>query len=958
LSSAQVSIIGFTPTNGLVGAPVIINGTGFSATTSQDTVSFNGVSATITSATATQIVTAVPAGATTGPITVTAPAGPATSTNNFTVTASSGAPTITGFTPPSGVAGSVVAGSGAAVTITGTNFNSTLANNKITFNTTHADTATATSIQLTTTVPSSVSSGHISVATPNGNAVSSQDFFIPFGFHVAADIGYTGRTTLGGSATITLSQASKIGLLLFDASAGQHVSLQLSGSTFSTCAMYIIDPKGNALVSSNCTSATTAVNNTALPTTGTYSIGVDPGAATGSVTVSLVPDLSGTITIDGPPVTVTTVFGQDARLSFTATAGQRIAVYVTNTTYSSSALLYLVKPDGSSQALLGYLYLNQFVDTQTLTTGGTYQLWVHDPGGAGSVTLQIISVPPDAIGGPLTIPSAGAAGPTATVTTTNAGQHASFTFSGVVGQKLSFNVISTSYTACTATVYDPTNNFVTWFYCNAVGTSLPTIVTVGTTGTYTLFIDALQYTGSLTMSINNDSDATGTIAIDGPSVTATTTVAGQDARLSFTATAGQKVMVYATNVTYACGIVNLSVHLVKPDGTDQAYLGINNNGAGQTFFLDTQMLATSGTYQLWVPHVSTCVGSETFQVVSAPPDVTGTIAIDGAAVTTPTTVVGQDVRLNFTATAGQRIVVYATNVSNDATLNLVNPGGATQAQERIASFDTADFPALDTQVLATSGTYQLWVRHSSTNVGSETLQIVSVPPDVTGTIAIDGSAVTATTTAAGQDARLSFTATAGQRIVVYVTNVTNPAASVVVLEPDGTSLETFSCYPWICASVNIQGPPGQTFYMDTMTLATTGTYQLWMRHVAGSFGSATFQIASVPVDFAGTVTIGGAAIRVPATGNTAVGQNATVSFNATAGEQVTINVTNPTFGTYYGSCNLLLAYPSGYTEIYSCGVGSPATIGPVSWATAGTYTISIDPQGMATGSVTISVVTP
>jgi hypothetical protein len=49
-------------------------------------VALNGTDATIASDTATQIVTTVPTGATTGPVTVTTPAGTATSTGSFTVT--------------------------------------------------------------------------------------------------------------------------------------------------------------------------------------------------------------------------------------------------------------------------------------------------------------------------------------------------------------------------------------------------------------------------------------------------------------------------------------------------------------------------------------------------------------------------------------------------------------------------------------------------------------------------------------------------------------------------------------------------------------------------------------------------------------------------------------------------------------------------------------------------------
>ena len=72
---ATVSIIEFTPDSGPVGAAVTIYGTGFSTTASQNTVTFNGVAATVTAATTTKISTSVPAGATTGPISVTTPSG-------------------------------------------------------------------------------------------------------------------------------------------------------------------------------------------------------------------------------------------------------------------------------------------------------------------------------------------------------------------------------------------------------------------------------------------------------------------------------------------------------------------------------------------------------------------------------------------------------------------------------------------------------------------------------------------------------------------------------------------------------------------------------------------------------------------------------------------------------------------------------------------------------------------
>ncbi len=70
----------FTPQSGAPGTTVTIKGLNLSQAIA---VAFNGTAAPITSSTAAQIVTQVPAGATTGPITVTTPAGTATSAQTF-----------------------------------------------------------------------------------------------------------------------------------------------------------------------------------------------------------------------------------------------------------------------------------------------------------------------------------------------------------------------------------------------------------------------------------------------------------------------------------------------------------------------------------------------------------------------------------------------------------------------------------------------------------------------------------------------------------------------------------------------------------------------------------------------------------------------------------------------------------------------------------------------------------
>lgn len=80
-----VAITLVAPSKGKVGTAVSIFGRGFSPDPVQNTVSFNGATATVTAATTNSLTTSVPLGALTGPIAVTTPLGAATSPEPFTV---------------------------------------------------------------------------------------------------------------------------------------------------------------------------------------------------------------------------------------------------------------------------------------------------------------------------------------------------------------------------------------------------------------------------------------------------------------------------------------------------------------------------------------------------------------------------------------------------------------------------------------------------------------------------------------------------------------------------------------------------------------------------------------------------------------------------------------------------------------------------------------------------------
>jgi YD repeat-containing protein len=499
-ASTNVLVITFAPTSGPAGTVVSISGAGFSATPSQNAVTFNGVAATVTYSTATQIVATVPSGAGTGPIAVTSPTGSATSSTSFTVGSPPGSPSISGFTPAIGAPG-------ASVTISGTNFNSTAYNNRVSFNPVRATVSSSTTTSISATVPVS-GSGKISVATPAGSGVSSSDFFIPPVGYTATSVGFTGRVSLGSSIAVSVTNASPNALVVFDGVAGRQVSLRESNSSISVLSMAYYNPDGTNLLARQDMSPSngnTSIGAVTLPLTGTYTILVTTSSA-GSVTVSLYDctPVVAAITPGGGPVSIAnSVLAQSMILTFTASAGQRVSMITSNVNVCCGVIHgYLLKPDGSTLSNISIQsMITNFIDTQTLPVAGTYSILVA-PGGSstGSVSVTLYNVV-DA-SGTLTI-----GGSPVTVTTTVPGQNASLTFSGAANQQATVHFTGNTIpaSACVSVSLLKPDGTTLTSLSNQCGSSFNLASqTLPVTGTYTVFIDpAYTGTGSITVSVTS-----------------------------------------------------------------------------------------------------------------------------------------------------------------------------------------------------------------------------------------------------------------------------------------------------------------------------------------------------------------------------------------------------------------------------------------------------------------------
>ena len=165
---APLTLTSFSPATGTAGTIVTLTGTNFSPTIASNTVKFNGTAATVSAATATSLTVEVPAGATTGKISVQVGSQIATSSNDFII-ASSSSPTLTSFSPTTGTAGTVV-------TVTGTNFSPTILSNIVKFNGTTGTVSAASATSLTVSVPEDAGTGKVTVQVGNQIVTSVDDF--------------------------------------------------------------------------------------------------------------------------------------------------------------------------------------------------------------------------------------------------------------------------------------------------------------------------------------------------------------------------------------------------------------------------------------------------------------------------------------------------------------------------------------------------------------------------------------------------------------------------------------------------------------------------------------------------------------------------------------------------------------------------------------------------------------
>jgi hypothetical protein len=349
-------------------------------------------------------------------------------------------------------------------------------------------------------------------------------------------------------------------------------------------------------------------------------------------------------------------------------------------------------------------------------------------------------------------------------------------------------------------------------------------------------------------------------------------------------------------------------------------------------FIDSRTLSQSGRHAIVIDPSGTATGGATVTLYAVPADVTKAISPGGPSVSVTTTTPGQNAKLTFSGTTGQRVSVNIGPMCCNTYVSMLAPDGTVLGS---SSYITTAGGFIEPRTLPQNGTYTIVLDHAAAALGTATVTVYDVPPDLTATMVPGGQSTSVTTTAPGQNAKLSFSGAAGQRVSLKA----GPACcgiSVSIVAPDGS----------VVGSSTSVVPGG--LFIDTQTLPQTGTYTVPVDVRAGATGSVTLTLYDVPPNLSATLSIGGppVTLSIPTPG-----QNAAVTFDGNAGRTITLQIS----GVTITQSKLLVTNPDGTDLMPPQYVfASPKTL-TAALRFNGTHTIFVDPVNAYVGSMTLAL---
>ncbi|MFE4177251.1 RHS repeat-associated core domain-containing protein [Streptomyces sp. NPDC056909] len=827
LAAPAPTVTKIEPASGYAGTHVVLTGSGFAPTTTDNVVRFNGGTvAEITTRSGSALTVVVPVGAATGPVEVSTPDGLTTSATEFRVTRgdgggeieSSAETSVTDETPPT-----------VSVTTPGNQTQVVFeanAGDDINFGFTES------------TFNALVSAG---LRDPQGRRLDSFSFNGPVGDWEMSDLPVSGQYALVldpgvgniGAMKVTVSNPrlsvldvtgptveagfTRIGqdhLLTFPALLGDSLSLGIDATGLGKSVRANLYGPNGAEVDKVYVSGSRigGLDLDALTQSGVYTLVLDPddGAlGTVKVTASRYAD-AGSLDPTGPAVELSIArSGQDGRARFSAEAGQRVSLGAMATGFGTGTRVEIHKPDAG---LLDYFLVpdgdQDEWDSDALPATGTYTIVVNPSSAIGTGKLTMTLSRPSAFAALSTTGTPVSAG------VTRIGQNAESTFQAQAGARLALGVTANTFTQYVdvtviapsgATVVDGVN------VTAGASTSIP-VPAVPETGAYQVILDPNKgAVGTLVLTLSAEAQVS--LTADGTETQVTADRAGQRVSATFTApdTAALGVAVTANSIPEST-----EIRLVGPAGGTGTLVGRVSSKASAAY--DLPDLTPGTAYSLVLEPAKAATGTLTLWLSTSLQ--VGTLSTGTPSLTGTITRPGQQLEFLVDAVAGYGAAV----VFSDTTLTKTSPlihRAPTGDEANIGSLGKA---MLDADLLAplTAGTHRVFVRPGEPVTG---LTKATLVPDADGgVLATNGTRKSVTITTAGQNGHYTFAGTQGQKLTLGLDT------------PPGT---------W---SLSVYGPDGK-WLVNKRSMTTT---------------ALTYALPTLPADGAYTLSVNPTALRTGA----------------------------------------------------------------------------------------------
>lgn len=321
----------------------------------------------------------------------------------------------------------------------------------------------------------------------------------------------SGTLAEGVPVDVSVTRTGQFLRYTFSGTAGQSTSLELAQLVASPSGPYVYvnvyKPDGNSLTSNSASSGGVFVNLPSLPTTGTYTVVVDPSGT--GITGRLMLKNGAAAAVGSAPVALSTaVTGEVVRITFAGTSGARLEIGLNGLAYDSASTsataLSVFRPDGTGIAGASCSTSTagggcEVAMPATLPSSGTYSIVLVPPAGrritAGSLAISAAAAGTLVVGDPAQV-----------IAIARPGQTARYTFAGTAGQLLrlgwsgaTVSVPNAGAVAVTVLKPDGSSLVASSFGNGATGSmDLPSLPAAGT---YTVVLDP-SYAATMSASVN------------------------------------------------------------------------------------------------------------------------------------------------------------------------------------------------------------------------------------------------------------------------------------------------------------------------------------------------------------------------------------------------------------------------------------------------------------------------